>query len=88
MLRRRFAIVVYRLIRGWFEFVAVILIAHTALRVCGYTDLSDGVLIALLGTTTVTVIGLFAVVVRYLFPSEPRRAGRRGRPTPRRDDPG
>jgi hypothetical protein len=33
-------------------------------------QMSDGVLITLLGTTTVNVIGLFAIVMNYLFPKK------------------
>ena len=32
--------------------------------------MSDGVLITLLGTTTINVIGLFAIVMNYLFPKK------------------
>lgn len=32
--------------------------------------MSDAVLITLLGTTTATVIGLFAIVMNYLFPKK------------------
>lgn len=39
---------------------------------CGSFKLSDSVLIALIGGTTVNVIGLFLVVANYLFP---RRKG-------------
>ena len=33
-------------------------------------QMSDGVLITLLGTTTINVIGLFAIVMSYLFPKK------------------
>ena len=33
-------------------------------------QMSDGVLMTLLGTTTVNVIGLFAIVMNYLFPKK------------------
>lgn len=33
-------------------------------------NMSDGVLITLLGTTTINVIGLFAIVMNYLFPKK------------------
>lgn len=35
-----------------------------------FFQLSDGVLVALLGTTTVNVVGLFYVVAKYLFPDK------------------
>lgn len=34
------------------------------------TPISDGVLITLLTTTTADVLGLFAIVARYLFPNK------------------
>jgi hypothetical protein len=40
------------------------------LHACGIKDfLSDAVILALIGGTTASVIGLFTVVVSYLFPS-------------------
>jgi hypothetical protein len=33
-------------------------------------NMSDSVLITLLGTTTINVIGLFAIVMNYLFPKK------------------
>ena len=35
-------------------------------------NLSDTVLAALIGTTTVTIIGLFALVLKWLFPVQPK----------------
>lgn len=36
----------------------------------GKLILNDGILITLLGTTTIDIIGLFAIVARYLFPNK------------------
>ena len=36
----------------------------------GKLMLNDGILITLLGTTTIDIIGLFAIVARYLFPNK------------------
>ena len=33
-------------------------------------SISDEVMITLIGTTTVNIIGLLAIVIRYLFPSK------------------
>lgn len=87
-LRRRFARSIFGIISLWLLFIAGLLVYHATGRPSG---LSDPVLIAVLGTTTVSVIGLLAIVARYLFPLErptrrrTRRAPKsRGRPRGRR----
>ncbi len=70
------------LMLGWMVAVVLILIASgvkvpdnlpqdhcvwTWCRWCGSFSLSDTVLLALIGATTANVIGLFAVVAKYLF---------------------
>lgn len=65
-LKRRYARRLFRLLRWWSITVFVLLFVDGF--DVGLFDLSDGVLITLLGTTTANIIGLFFVVARYLFP--------------------
>lgn len=46
----------------------VLVLGAVILDGASFIDVSDGVLITLLGTTTIDIIGLFAIVARYLFP--------------------
>ncbi len=69
--RRTFAPKLYVLTCWWLGCVIVIVLTQ------GFSEgryhffrLNDGVLIALLGTTTVNVVGLFYVVAKYLFPEK------------------
>jgi hypothetical protein len=63
---------------GWLIFVGVVVLLAGA----GYfQQLSEKVLIALLATTTITVIGLLAAVVRYLFPINPAIFGHESLPS-------
>ncbi len=64
--RLKFGKWIFRLVCAWLGFVAV-LIALSGWRLGNFT-LSDSVLIALLGTTTVNVIGVLLAVTGYLFP--------------------
>lgn len=70
--RRTFAPKLYVLTCVWLAAVIVVILMQ------GFSEgwhhffrLSDPVLIALLGTTTVNVVGLFYVVAKYLFPEKP-----------------
>lgn len=59
---------IYYLIVVWLAFIGVIVICSgLKALVCEYFELSDKVIITLLTTTTVTVIGLFGTVLKYLF---------------------
>ncbi len=69
--RRTFAPKLYVLTCVWLVLVLGIVVLQ------GFSEgrfhffrLSDGVLIALLGTTTINVVGLFYVVAKYLFPEK------------------
>lgn len=69
--RRTFAPKLYLLTCCWLAAVLGVLFTQ------GFSDgrlhffhLNDNVLIALLGTTTVNVVGLFYVVAKYLFPEK------------------
>ena len=61
---------VYRLIVLWLIGIGICILAQ-AISVPQITwisfELSDGVLIALIGGTTATVVGLFLVVIRSIF---------------------
>ncbi len=67
--RTRYVDRVYWLIVYWLVFVAVVIVqdARRPLVSLIRFDVSDPVLIALITTTTINVIGLFIVVLRYLF---------------------
>jgi hypothetical protein len=67
-LRRRYAKRIYRMLRGWLIFVAFVIIGTGSLERLQYFSLSDAVLATLIGGTSVTVVGLFAIVANYLFP--------------------
>ncbi len=62
---------VFWLVVGWLIFVGIVVVADGIKPVWNNDrfDLSDPVLIALITTTTINVIGLFFIVLRYLFPN-------------------
>lgn len=76
---------VFFFVLGWLLFVGVVIILAGAGVL---QQLSEKVLISLLATTTVTVIGLLAAVVRYLFPPNPAIFGHDSLPTARGTAPG
>jgi hypothetical protein len=63
--RKNYADKVYRLIFGFLVIVLLIVIASGIKWLC--FNLSDNVLITLLTTTSANVIGIFMIVMRYLF---------------------
>jgi hypothetical protein len=66
-MRRQYADIAKRLVYFWLSVVTLVLIG-ASIKSSGWPfRVSDQVLIALLTTTTVTVISLFAIVYRYLF---------------------
>lgn len=67
--RNKYAPRLYKLTVWWIVAVLVLVIAAGfRLRVLGRDFiLSDGVLMTLVGSTTATVLGLFAIVTRYYF---------------------
>jgi len=69
-LRREFAWDIFYLIIGWLALVCLILLFNGfALTIYSHVfKLSDSVLLGLIGGTTASVIGIFIVVVRNLFP--------------------
>jgi hypothetical protein len=70
-LRKDFAWDIFYLIVGWLSLVFVVLgVQGFAVTIFRHTfHLSDSVVLALIGGTTVNVLGIFIIVVRYLFPS-------------------
>lgn len=66
--RVEYAKKIYILIVVWLAFIGLIIICSgLKALVSEYFELSDKVIITLLTTTTVTVIGLFGTVLKYLF---------------------
>lgn len=63
-MRKQYANRIFGLIVGWLAAVLLILVGSGL--PCGL-DLSDAVLLALIGGTTATVLGLFVIVANYIF---------------------
>jgi hypothetical protein len=70
-LRKEFAWDIFYLIVAWLVLVFVLLILQGfAATICSHKfSLSDSVVLALISGTTVNVLGIFLIVVRYLFPT-------------------
>jgi len=68
--RKKFAKKIFQML-GLFLMVILIIVVCCAIN-CLSFYLSDTVIIALLTTTTVNVIGIFLVVVKYLFRTIPK----------------
>ncbi len=70
--RERYAGRVYRMIVAWLVSILAITLLQGFRGLHGFTrgrfHLSDSVVLGLIGGTTVTVLGLFVIVVRNLFP--------------------
>lgn len=65
-LRKKYIPKLFWMVVVWLIFVSLIVV-FTAL---GCLQLSDAVLIALITTTTATVLGIFVIVAKWLFPSQ------------------
>ena len=63
--RKKFANKIFRML-GFFLFIVLIIVICCAYQ-CIPFELSDTVIVTLLSTTTINVIGIFLVVVKYLF---------------------
>jgi len=61
--RKKYSHRIFIITSGWLISVILILILQ-GLKIF---SLSDSVLIALLGTTTINVLGFFVIVIQYLF---------------------
>lgn len=66
-MRREYADIVVKFVVYYMAFVFIILFLSGT---PSSFKMSDSVLMTLLGTTTATVISLFAIVVNYLFPKK------------------
>lgn len=69
-LRKEYAEKTFSLTKTWLLGISGLLLLEGFGTPYGFFDLPDNVLIAAIGGTTVTVTGLFVVVVRYLFPGK------------------
>ena len=72
-LRRDYTPKLFKLVTVWLVFVAIFLVIASVPGVG--LKVSDVVLVALLGQSTATVVGLFIVVARWIYP---KREGRDG----------
>ncbi len=72
-LRNEYIPKLYQLIVVWLVFVALCVIASGL----GFMKLSDAVLIAFITTTTATVISLFVIVAKWLFPSKEEKISKK-----------
>jgi hypothetical protein len=69
--RRRYAGRLFGVMVGWLVVVGYVVLAQgfgVGLHAYGRFHLADSVVIALITTTTATVIGVFLTVANYLFP--------------------
>ena len=66
--RKEYAIRVYKLIRAWLLAICLFLVLAGFGGAFGFFRIADAILIALIGGTTVNVLGLFVIVMRHLFP--------------------
>jgi hypothetical protein len=62
--RKKYAARIYWLLCGWLVMLFALLFCRGFLK----ADLSDKVLIAIITGTTANILGIFAIVVAYLFP--------------------
>jgi len=65
--RKEYANKIFILISVWLGCMIVITLLAGFGSKCGWFKMADSVLIALITTTTASVIGLFAIVANYLF---------------------
>lgn len=64
--RKRYAHRIYALIVGWLSILGILLVLQGIIK-NGF-ELSEGVVLALIGGTTANVLGMFYIVLKYLFP--------------------
>jgi hypothetical protein len=65
-LRKEFATKIYWLVIGWVAAILAILILE-GFRICNFS-LTNSVMLALIGSSTLNIVGLLYVVTHYLFP--------------------
>ena len=68
--RERYAKKIFELLVSWLVLVGIALFVNGS-KPNGF-DISDQVMLMLLGTSTTGVIGIFLIVANYLFPKPPR----------------
>lgn len=68
--RKSFASKIYWLTIAWLCVIGFMLIFQGFLGPLGCFHLSDRVLITLISGASINIIGLMAIVIRYLFPSQ------------------
>ncbi len=69
--RKKFATLLFMLIIGWLIAIGIVLFSQgLGFFIAWKFSLSESVMLALIGGTTINVLGLFLVVVKYLFKSE------------------
>ena len=68
--RKDYAHHIFWLIVWWVVAILIILLIQGFLSPLRIFSLSDPVVLALIGGTTVNVLGIFAIVVSYLFPKK------------------
>lgn len=71
-LRKKFVPYVYWLVVGLLASTLLILITNGILCACGKQFLSDGILMALMGSTLADIIGILYIAIRWLFVSSIR----------------
>jgi hypothetical protein len=77
-LRKKYATGLFLLMIVWLVFIGKVVASSGTGKWCGHAfNLSDGVVIALITTTTVNVLGLFYIVAKWLFPNGIPLGGRR-----------
>jgi len=73
--RKQYAGRIFYFVTAWMGMVFGVLLAD-GWQLGGF-DLSDKVLLALIGGTSLNVLGLFAIVANYFFPKTPKPPGKR-----------
>jgi hypothetical protein len=67
--RRRYADSLWYLVVSWLGGIAIFLAADGILTAVGIKFLDNSVMLALIGGTTASVLALFTIVAKFLFPS-------------------
>ncbi|MDX9702374.1 MAG: hypothetical protein RBU23_04935 [Candidatus Auribacterota bacterium] len=66
--RKKYADKVFNLIKWWLIFIGVVLVIQGTISFWWTREFfSDAVLLAIIGGTTANVLGLFALVLKFLF---------------------
>jgi len=68
--REKYADKIFNLVTRWLYGIMALIILCSLDRAVPCFHLSDTVILAIIGGTTVTVLGLFAIVAKYLFPKK------------------